>query len=157
MISRRVVASSRETAGRQDIRPDGLCDLRHRVVNPGLGSLSVAAIAARHDGAGKDFRTRALIFDHILASGATVDLDARPPRAIAKPLVQNLVLVAMPKSWPQAEAHLRRAIKHLGAATSPDAWRRAVGTLAEQAFFVTTAQEIFRPEAVLRKTVQTLP
>ena len=152
--------SPKEDGARHErkINPTGLCDLRHRIVNPGLGTLAIAAIAARHDGLGNQFRTRPLKPGRSLDPGATLDLDARPPRNIAQPLVQRLVVLALPKARPQARIRLSRAIASLGAATSKDSWARAITAIGHQQFFIARSREIFRPGWVdTRKTGQTLP
>lgn len=125
------------------IRPQGLCDLRHRVVNPGLGSLAVAAIAARYEESGRAFRTRRLLAQGTLKAGATLDLDARPPRALASPLIQRLVVLALPETWPQAALRLQQAAKALSEAPSAESWTAAVARLAGEGLFMTTAGEIF--------------
>ncbi len=155
-----VAASPKEGGARQErkVSPIGLCDLRHRIVNPGLGTLTIAAIAARHDGSGGQFRTRSLTPGRTLDAGATLDLDARPPRNFVQPLVQRLVVLALPSSWPRARMRLRRAIASLGAATSRESWSRAIAVMTRQAFFIARAREIFRPGWVdTRKTGQSLP
>jgi hypothetical protein len=166
VIARHPVAESpkapapKEDGARQQrkINPNGLCDLRHRIVNSGLGPLAIAAIAARHDRLGGRFRTRPLIPGRTLDPGATLDLDARPPRNIAQPLVQNLVVVALPNTRPQARIRLSRAIASLGAATSKESWSRAIIAISRQQFFIARSREFFQPDWVdTRKIGQALP
>jgi hypothetical protein len=161
VVTRHPVApSAKEDGARQqrDINPSGLCDLRHRIVNSGLGRLAIAAIAARHDGSGGQFRTRPLIQGRTLDAGATLDLDARPPQSIAQPLVQTLIIVALPDTRPQARIRLRRAIASLGASTSMESWSRTITGIGRQQFFIARSQEFFRPDWVdTRKTGQALP
>ncbi|MCZ6849166.1 MAG: hypothetical protein O7F75_09995, partial [Alphaproteobacteria bacterium] len=166
VIARHLIAPSpkapspKEGAARhpREVNPAGLCDLRHRIVNPGLGTLIITAIAARHDGSGGRFRTRPLIPGRTLDAGATLEFDARPPRDIAQPLVQRLVVLALPSTWPRARMRLGRAMASLGAATSKESWSRAIATMARGAIFIARSREIFRPPRVAaRKTRQTLP
>ncbi|MCZ6446913.1 MAG: hypothetical protein O6831_01595 [Alphaproteobacteria bacterium] len=166
VIARHLIAPSpkapspKEGAARQarEVNPAGLCDLRHRIVNPGLAALTIAAIAARHDRSGGRFRTRSLIPGRTLDAGATLEFDARPPRDIAQPLVQRLVVLALPSTWPRARMRLGRAMASLGAATSKESWSRAIATMARGAIFIARSREIFRPPRVAaRKTRQTLP
>ena len=140
------------------VDPKGLCDLRHRIVNLGLGPLAIAAIAARHDGLGGGFRTRSLIMGRTLDAGATLDLDARPPRNISHTLHQGLVVMALPHTGPEARIRLRQAITSLTAANSTESWSRTIAAIGQREIFIRRAREIFRPGWVdTRKTSQTLP
>jgi len=138
---------------------DGLCDLRYRVTHPGLGTLTIAAIAARHDGSGRQFRTKALVQGRELNAGSTLDLDARPPRHMAAALVQRLVLLAVPGGPAAADyARLERATAAMSAATTPENWDQAIARIRDQGLFVITARQNFQPSAPdARKTGQTLP
>ena len=136
----------------------GLCDLRHRIVNTGLGRLEVAVVAARHQESGARFRTRSLARARSLDPGATLDLDARPPIGVLEPLVQHTAVLALPSGWPRAAERLQQAANALKAAGSAESWARTVDALATQAVFLTTAGEIFTPQAGSdRKIGQTLP
>ncbi|MEE8283554.1 MAG: hypothetical protein V3R63_01040 [Alphaproteobacteria bacterium] len=166
VIARHLIApwpkapSPKEIAAREarEVSPVALCDLRHRIVNPGSATLIIAAIAARHDRSGGRFRTRSLTPGRTLNPGATLEFDARPPRDIAQPLVQRLVVLALPSTWPRARMRLGRAMASLGAATSKESWSRAIATMARGAIFIARSREIFRPPRVAaRKTRQTLP
>ena len=141
------------------IVPDGLCDLRYRVTHPGLGTLTIAAIAARHDGSGRQFRTKALVQTRELNAGSTLDLDARPPRHVAALLVQRLVLVARPGGPAAAgDARLERAVAMVSAVTTPENWDRAIARIRAQGLFVISARQDFQPSAPeYQKTGQTLP
>ena len=141
------------------IVPDGLCDLRYRVTHPGLGTLTIAAIAARHDGSGRQFRTKALVKTRELAAGSTFDLDARPPRHMAALLVQRLVLLARPGGPGTAgDAPLERAAAALSAVTTPENWDQTIARIRAQGLFVISARQDFPPSAPgNQKTGQTLP
>jgi hypothetical protein len=124
----------------------GLCDLHHRIVNPGLGALAVTAIATRYEKSGGRFRTRTLAAGRRLAPGGTLDLDARPPREVSVPLIQRLVVLALPEGWPRAADRLERAARSLTGAVSPESWARAIAALGADAVFMSTAGQIFVPE-----------
>ncbi len=160
-IARHLFPSAKGGGDTGEVRPVktlGLCDLHHRIVNPGLGALAVTAVATRYDESGGRFRTRTLASGRRLAPGGTLDLDARPPREVSVPLVQRLVVLALPEGWPRAAERLERAARSLTGAASPESWARAVAELGADALFLSTAGQIFVPEwAMTEKTGQALP
>ncbi len=157
VIRHRISASARHLLS--SIVPDGLCDFRYRVTHPGFGTLTIAAIAARHDGSGRQFRTKALIQTRALAAGATLDLDARPPRHVAAPLVQRVVLLAVTGGPASADtARLERAVAAVSAATTPKTWDQAITRISGQGVYVISARQNFQRSAPeYQKTGQTLP
>jgi HAMP domain-containing protein len=159
VISRHRFASdvSAEAPNRA-VAASNLCDLRHRIVNTGLGRLEIAVIAARFEQSGARFRTRPLAAARTLDPGETLDLDARPPRAVPSALVQRLAVLALPSSWPHAADRLKQAAGSLNGAGSADAWARTLAVLARQPLFVTTGGEIFTPQTVAAEKIgQTRP
>ena len=141
------------------VAPHGLCDLRYRVTHAGLGSLTIAAIAARHDRAGHGFRTKTLAERRLLTAGGTVDLDGRPPRRLAAALMQRVVLLAMADATATGDdAPLVEGTKALRAAASLGTWEQTVSRLRQQGLFVVSAQQAFLPTGPApSKTGQTSP
>lgn len=142
----------------REIDQERLCDLRYRLLNPGLGALRVVAIAARHNGLGGDFRTKILMPERILPAGATVDLDAGPPPGLNQPLEQRLIVLALPSAVPMAARRLGKAVEALRGSPSAEGFSRAADLVAGQAVFVASAGEVFRHGwTASRKTGQTRP
>jgi hypothetical protein len=158
VISRHRFASDAAEASNRTVAASNLCDLRHRIVNTGLGRLEIAVIAARFEPSGARFRTRLLAAVRTLDPGETLDLDARPPRTVPRSLVQRVAVVALPGNWPRAADRLKQAAASLSRAASAEAWARTVKTLARQPLFVTTGGEIFTAHTVAAgKIGQTRP
>jgi hypothetical protein len=160
VISRHRFASTAATSEgpARPVPAAGLCDLRHRIVNTGLGRLEIAVVAARFEPSGARFRTRPLAIARTLDPGETLDLDARPPRTVPEPLVQRLAVLALPGSWPRSADRLKQAVGALRDAGSAESWARVIDTLAGQAVFLTTGGEIFTPHTGgAGKIGQTLP
>ena len=73
-----------------------LCGFRYRVTNTTGGALSLRHVATRRGGQRDGFRVHASAPARLLPAGATIEIDARPPRRLTTPLDQSFVLFAYP-------------------------------------------------------------
>ena len=117
------VSESALAGGRwEPSRAEGLCDLRYRIVNTGDRNLSVWAFAARRDGDAATVRTRAFAKERRLSPGGRLEIDGRPPRGLAGPLGQGLVIAAVAEPAEALRRDLNDHADGFGQPISPRAW-----------------------------------
>lgn len=121
------------------------CGLSYRVTNDGDAPLRLWVLGARRDGG--PVQVRALARAERLAPGATLTLDALPPRPRSARLDQRLALLADPAFDADLKAGLDGLLEGLDRQPlDPDRWAALLARLAalENTRLVTVRQE-FRP------------
>lgn len=142
MKTERVVADGEPVA---PMRVPGLCDLRYRLTNSSDRTSTVWVMARRANADDTAFRIRPFHAEQRLAAGASLVLDARPPRTLSAPLRQSFMVLSLPAHLSAAKGGLRTLWAQAVQAKSDLVLQRILATATAQGAQLRSITHDFRP------------